>query len=59
MLLLLNELALDLAQELLGDSQVGGDEVLGDSLLDLGVLLSEVDVAIPGRHAEVPDNSLL
>lgn len=58
-LLLLDELTFDLAQEFLGDSQVGRDEVLGDALLDQRILFSEIQVTVPGRHAQVSHHSFL
>jgi len=58
-LLLLDELTFDLAQEFLGDSQVGRDEVLGDALLDQRILFSEIQVTVAGRHAQVSDHSFL
>lgn len=58
-LLLLDELTFDLAQEFFGDSQVGCDEVLGDALLDQRILFSEIQVTVPGRHAQVSDHSFL
>jgi hypothetical protein len=57
--LLLDELTFDLAQEFLGDAKVGRDEVLGDALLDQRILLSEIQVTVPGRHAQVSDHSFL
>ena len=58
-LLLLDELTFDLAEEFLGDSQVGRDEVLGDALLDQRILLSEIQVTVPGSHAQISDHSFL
>ena len=58
-LLLLDELTFDLAQEFLGDSQVGRDEVLGDALLDQRILFAEMQITVPGRHAQVSDHSFL
>jgi hypothetical protein len=58
-LLLLYELAFDLAEKFLGDSQVGSDKVLRYPLLDHRVLISEMQVAVPGRHAQVSHHSFL
>ena len=52
-------LAPDLAQEFFGDPQVGRNHVLGNPLLDLGVLFSEFDIPLFGWCAEIPNDSFL